>query len=199
MAVESLINFDLDFGTGLAFGALSVLALWIGRYLWTNAVLPCIRRWLYRGVNISGEWKGLGTGYTPAHGEWSELELRLEQDIHHVRGAVTLQCRSAGHAFDVKLQATGTVTEGYIALTLLPAGESLPSPATALLKLEDGGRALNGQLLYRHPFLDIVDVIDMSVHRMHPAVSPQVRAANIAAAPASIAETARIPAGTVLE
>lgn len=191
--------FDIDFATGVASGVLSAFLLFAAGRLWVHRLLPLLRQWRYRGVNISGEWKGLGTGYTPAHGEWSELVLRLQQDICEVRGVVTLRCRSAGHAFDVKLQATGRVTEGYVALSLSPAGESLPSPATALLKIEDRGTALNGQLLYRHPFLDIVDVIDMSVHRDQAAASPQLRPAGIAPAAPTLAEGAPLPAGTGLE
>ena len=183
---------------GLAAGVLSAVGLWLAAHLWVHGVVPRVRRWLYRGVNIAGEWQGLGTGYTPAHGEWSELVLRLQQDIDAVHGVVTLRSQSARHAFEVKLQVVGTLSDGYVALNLLPADESLPSPATALLKLEDGGRALNGQLLYRHPFLDIVDLIDISVHRTRPAASPQGRPATIAAAPA-FADTNPMPSGTVLE
>lgn len=190
---------DIDFGTGLAAGVLSAFLLFLAGRLWVRRLLPMLRRWRYRGVNISGEWKGLGTGYTPAHGEWSELVLRLQQDVCDVRGVVTLQCRSAGHAFDVRLQARGTVTEGYVALSLSPAGDSIPSPATALLKIEDRGAALNGQLLYRHPFLDIVDVIDMSVHRAHSAASPQLRPASTVPATSSSAEGLRLPAGAALD
>ena len=189
---------DSNFVTGVAAGAVSAVALWLAGRLWVHALLPRVRRWLYRGVNISGEWQGLGTGYTPAHGEWSELVLRLQQDIQAVRGVVILRSRSATQSFEVKLQVTGTLSEGYVALNLLPADESLPSPAAALLKLEDGGRALNGQLLYRQPFLDIVDLIDISVHRTQPAASPQGRPATIAAAP-SFPDTNPMPNGTVLE
>lgn len=194
---ESFLQFD--FGIGLAAGAISAFLLFVASRLWVRRLLPLVRRWRYRGVNISGEWKGLGTGYTPAHGEWSELALSLQQDVSEVRGVVTLQCRSAGHAFDVRLQAAGRVTEGYVALSLSPAGESLPSPATALLKVEGRGAALNGQLLYRHPFLDIVDVIDMSVHRAHAGTSPQLRAASVAPPMAAAAEGAPLPAGTALD
>jgi hypothetical protein len=190
---------DIDFGTGLASGVLSAFLLFVAGRLWVHRLLPLLRRWRYRGVNISGEWKGLGTGYTPAHGEWSELVLRLQQDVRAVRGVVTLRCRSAGHAFDVTLRATGTVTEGYVALSLSPAGDSIPSPATALLKIEDRGGALNGQLLYRHPFLDIVDVIDMSVHRAQAGAAVQVRVASVAPPMSSAAEGAPLPAGTVLD
>ncbi|NNU44757.1 hypothetical protein [Ramlibacter montanisoli] len=189
---------DFDFGTGVASGALTAFFLCVAAHLWVQRLLPLVRRFWYRGVNISGEWKGLGTGYTPAHGEWSELVLALQQDGRQVRGTVTLQCRSAGHAFDVRLQATGKVTEGYVALSLSPTGESVPSPATALLKIEDRGAALNGQLLYRHPFLDIVDVIDMSVHRAHSAASAQLRPA-AAPAPHALPAAARLPAGTALD
>ena len=194
---ESFIDFD--FGTGLAAGAISAFLLFIAGRVWFERLLPWFRHWRYRGVNISGEWKGLGTGYTPAHGEWSELVLSLQQDVCEVRGVVTLQCRSAGHAFDVRLQATGRVTDEYLALSLSPAGESLPSPATALLKIEDRGAALNGQLLYRHPFLDIVDVIDMSVHRAHSTASAQVRPVSIAPAPPALHEDGPLPAGTALD
>ena len=189
---------DVGFAQGLAAGVVSAIALWLVSRLWVHGVVPWVRRGLYRGVNIAGEWQGLGTGYTPAHGEWSELVLRLEQDIDAVRGVVTLRSRSANHSFEVKLRVAGTLSDGYVALNLLPADESVPSPATALLKLEDGGRALNGQLLYRHPFLDIVDLIDISVHRTQPAASPQGRPATIAAAP-SFADTNPMPPGTVLE
>jgi hypothetical protein len=188
---------DVDFANGLAAGLVSAVALWLAARLWVHGVVPWVRRGLYRGVNIAGEWQGLGTGYTPAHGEWSELVLRLQQDVEAVRGVVTLRSRSANHSFEVKLRVAGTLSDGYVALNLLPADESLPSPATALLKLEDGGRALNGQLLYRHPFLDIVDLIDISVHRTQPAASPQGRPATIAAAP-SFADTNPMPNGSVL-
>lgn len=184
--------------TGLAAGAASAITLWVASRLWVHGVVPWVRRGLYRGVNIAGEWQGLGTGYTPAQGEWSELVLRLHQDVQAVRGVVTLRSRSTNHSFDVELQVVGTLTDGYVALNLLPEDESVPSPATALLKLEHGGRALNGQLLYRHPFLDIVDLIDISVHRTQPAASPQARPATIAAAP-SFADTNPMPSGTVLE
>jgi hypothetical protein len=194
---ESIL--PIDFDTGVAYGAGAAFLLLVAHHFWVQRVLPWARRWRYRGVNISGEWKGLGTGYTPAHGEWSELVLSLQQDVFDVRGVVTLKCRSAGHAFDVRLQATGRVTEGYLALGLSPAGESLPSPATALLKIEDRGAALNGQLLYRHPFLDIVDVIDMSVHREHSQGSVRLRPAGVAAGQTVAAEGPRLPAGTALD
>lgn len=194
---ESFLEFD--FGIGLAAGVASAFVLFVAGRLWVHRLLPMLRRWRYRGVNISGEWKGLGTGYTPAHGEWSELVLDLQQDVCEVRGTVTLQCRSAGHAFDVRLHATGRVTDDYVALSLSPAGESLPSPATALLKIEDRGCALNGQLLYRHPFLDIVDVIDMSVHRPHSAANAQLRPASVAPVVPAADEGAPLPVGTALD
>lgn len=191
--------FDMDFGTGLVAGATTAFILFAAGRLWVHRLLPMLRRWRHRGFDLSGEWKGLGTGYTPAHGEWSELVLSLQQDVAQVQGIVTLQCRSAGHAFGVRLHARGTVTDSYLALNLSPADGSLCSPATALLKIEDRGTALNGQLLYRHPFLDIVDVIDMSVNRVHVGAAAQVRPVSITPAVASASEGAALPAGTVVD
>jgi len=190
---------EIDFGTGLASGVLSATLLFVAGRLWLHRLLPLLRRWREPGVDISGEWKGLGTGYTPAHEEWSELVLSLQQDVSDVRGVVTLKCRSAGQAFEVRLQATGTVTQGYVALSMSPAGESIPAPATALLKIDHRGGALNGQLLYRHPFLDIVDVVDMSVRRAASPASAQLRPASGAPVAPGRPESAHLPAGTVTD
>jgi hypothetical protein len=174
MAENSLL-----FGIGAVCGVFAAFFVFLVIRLWIDTVPPLFRRWRYRGVNISGEWKGLGTAHTPANGEWSEVALTLKQNAVDVAGLMTIRSRSAAHSFDLNLQATGKISQGYVTLSLSPVSKTITWVATALLKMENG-TALNGQLLYRDPFADTVDVINVSVHhaesvampRLHPASRP---------------------------
>lgn len=185
------------FVTGAVCGVLAAIFVFVVIRLWLATVPPLFRRWRYRGVNISGEWKGLGTAPTPASGEWSEVALTLRQNTFDVAGLMTIRSRSAAHSFDLDLQVAGRISQGYVTLSLSPVSKTISSVATALLKVEKGG-ALNGQLLYRDPFADTVDVINVSVHhaesmampRLHPASRPQAGLQMLQAGAALIAATA---------
>jgi hypothetical protein len=166
-------SFSLLFG--VACGVLAAYALFVAGRLWTSGVLPLLRRWRYRGVNISGEWKGLGTGNAPAAGEWTEIALSLKQDARAVRGRMTIRQRGA-RSFDLDLQVAGSVSDGYLSLALTPASKAIPALATALLKVEDGP-ALNGQLLYRNAFDGSVDAMNLSVHRSASIAAARLQAA----------------------
>jgi hypothetical protein len=174
-----MTEYSLSALIGVACGVLTAFLLIVLGDLWSQAVLPLLRRWRYRGVNICGEWKGLGTGYTPAFGEWSEVALSLEQDTYDVCGQMTIRYRSAARSFELNLQAGGRVADGYVTLTFTPKDQAVTSVATALLKVDGDGKALTGQLLYRGAYEDTVDVINMSVHReavaapaLHPVIRP---------------------------
>lgn len=131
---------------------------------WTFTILPLFRRWRYRGANIAGEWKGLGTGQAPASGEWSEVALTLKQNTRDLRGTMVLRDRSAGHSLDLNLQVAGTTSDGYVTLVLWPATKATRSVATALLKIDAETGALNGQLLYLGA-REAMEVINVSVQR----------------------------------
>jgi hypothetical protein len=162
---------------GAAFGVLITLILLLASKLWTHTVLALFRRWRYQGVSISGEWKGLGTGHTPAAGEWSEVALDLRQHTDDLRGVMTIRHHCAGQSFDLNLQVAGRISNGYATLSLSPVSKTTAAAATALLKI-DCGAALNGQLLYRSPFADGVEVINVSVHRAESIAAPRLRPAN---------------------
>jgi hypothetical protein len=161
---------------GGACGLFAAFFLYLLGRLWVQAVPPLFRRWRYRGVNIAGDWKGLGTGAAPAAGEWSEVALNVKQHCADLRGLMTIRSRFAGNSFDLVLRVDGKLTGGYAALRLSPAGKATGSVATALLKAEGDG-ALIGQLVYRHPLADTVDVIHLSVHRAASSATPRLHPA----------------------
>jgi len=172
--VLSMAQNSLHIVIGAVSGVLTAFVLLAVRKLWLHTVLPLWKRWRYRGPHISGGWKGLGTGHTPASGEWSEVALALKQNALDLHGLMTIRHRSAVHSFDLDLQVAGTISEGFVTLSLSSRSDNITSVATALLKIDGGGAALNGQLLYRNAFVDTVDVINMSVHRADSIAAPRL-------------------------
>lgn len=158
---------------GVASGVLTAFLVSTLGDLWTHSLLPLVARWRYRGPDLAGEWKGLGTGPAPASGEWSEVALTLNQDTRELRGTMVLRDRSAGHSIDLNLQAVGTTDKGYITLGLWPAKNAAPSVATALLKIDAATGALDGQLLYVGA-REAMEVINVSVHRAGSIAAPRL-------------------------
>lgn len=162
---------------GAVCGVLAAFFVFAAGQLWLLIVPPLFRRWRYRGVNISGEWKGLGASPAPASGEWSEVALSLKQDTHDLRGLMTLRHRSAGQSFDLNLRVAGRISQRHVILNLSPVGKGNTSVATALLKAEDG-MALTGQLLFNNPFAGNIDAINVSVHHADSIATPRLNAAS---------------------
>lgn len=183
---------------GIVCGLLSAFLLFIVSRFWAETVRPLMRRWRYQGVTISGEWKGLGTGVAPASGEWTEISVTLDQDAADLVGLMIIRCRSEIHSFDLNLRLAGRIRDGYATLNLAPVGKAVSSVATALLKIDNDGLALNGQLLYRDAFVDSVDVIHLSVHRADSIAMPRlvpVPAPMRALASSQVQVTAQVSAG----
>ena len=158
-----------------ALGALlSTLVLLLLVDLWTQIAVPLWRRWRYRGVNIAGGWKGLGTGHPAAPGEWTEVGMSLEQQLDELRGLLWIRRCTADASQELRLPLAGRISGGYVALTPAQEGEA-PAPVSALLKIDGRGASLNGQLLYRDPATDVVEAIEMSVHRAATMALPRLR------------------------
>lgn len=158
---------------GVASGVLTAFFVSMASELWTFALLPRLRRWRYRGPDISGEWKGLGTSHSPASGEWSEVVLTLKQDARELRGSMVLRDRSAGHSIELNLKAAGTASPDFVTLSLWPASNGTRCAATALLQIDAGCGALNGQLLYVGAGATM-EAVNLSVHRAGSIAAPRL-------------------------
>lgn len=158
---------------GVAAGVATAFVVSTLGDLWTSALLPLCRRWWYRGPQVAGEWKGLGTSHAPASGEWSELALTLRQDARELRASLVLRDRSAGRSIDLDLRGKGTIAGDHLALSLWPAGRAACSAASALLKIDADDGALNGQLLYVGA-RGAMEVINVSVHRSGAIAVPRL-------------------------
>ena len=162
----------------VAFGALAAvlatIALLFLADFWVHTLLPLWRRWRYRGVNISGGWKGLGTAHASIPGEWTEIGLVLEQQVREVRGLLSIRRCAAEGCSELRARLVGTISGTYVHLGPLQEGEG-QVPASALLKIERRGASLNGQLLYRDEATETVTGILMSVHRAESMALPRLR------------------------
>ena len=163
----------LVLGAGCALAATFFLLML--EDLWRHDLLPLWRRWRYRGVNISGGWKGLGNASAPVAGEWTEIGLSLEQQVQEVRGLLWIRHCSGTRSSELKVPLAGRIREGHVTLGL-PSGAGEPGlVASALLEIHGRGSSLNGQLLYRDAQTGTIEGIQMSVHRAVSMELPKLR------------------------
>lgn len=156
-----------------AFAALAVVFVFLLlRELGLNLLLPLWRRWRYRGVNISGGWKGLGNDPAPVPGAWIEVGATFEQRLHDVQGVLSIRRCAPDDSAELRFRVCGQVGEGCV--TLAPCGGEAPL-ASALLRIEGRGASLNGQLLFCAPGMEGVEGIQLSVHRAKSMVLPRLR------------------------
>lgn len=153
----------------------AMLLLEILQDFWLHNVLPLWRRWRYRGVNISGGWKGLGNASVPVAGEWAEVGLVLEQETRDVRGLLWIRHFCGGRSVEMGVPLAGRISEGYVTLGPSPGSDAPGLLATALLEVQGRGSSLNGQLLYRDTQTDAIQGIHLSVHRAESMALPRLR------------------------
>lgn len=163
----------------LALGAtgavLAILLLMVMNDLWVEGMLPLWRRWRYRGVDLSGGWKGLGNRSAPAAGEWTEVGLSVEQQTRELRGLLWIRHCSAQRISELRVPLAGTISDGYVTLAASPASESPAAHAAALLKIDARGSCLTGRLLYQDADTQSVDGIHLSVYRASSMELPRLR------------------------
>lgn len=167
----NLVSFVLGAASALLV-ALAVLAL---DDLWGLWLLPLWRRWRYRGVNISGGWKGLGSGPEPASGEWTEVGLTLQQQVRELRGALWIRRCAAGRTSELRVPLAGSVSGGCVTLAAPGTGASQAGHASALLQVDARGSCLVGQLLYRDADTGCVEGIHLSVYPASSMALPSLR------------------------
>lgn len=170
-----------------AAGAVLAMLLFVAlNDAWIHGLLPLWRRWTYRGVDVSGGWKGLGNAAAPAPGEWTEVGLRFEQRTRELRGELWIRRCSAHRISQLQVPLSGSVSDGYVTLAA-SYGESTVAHAAALLKVDARGSCLTGQLLYQDAETGSVDGIHLSVYRASSMELPRLRPLPVHAGVASAA------------
>lgn len=162
-------------GLGAGGALVATLFLLTLKDLWVHDVLPLLRHWRYRGVNISGGWTGLGNASAPTAGEWTEIGLSLEQQARDLRGLLWIRHCTGDHSAKLQVPLEGRISDGYVTLGPTPGRDEPVLLATALLEIQDDGSSLNGRLVYRDAQTHAIHGIHMSVHRTASMALPWMR------------------------
>lgn len=166
---------SISFVLGAAGAVLATLFFATLDGLWARWLLPLWRRWRYRGVNIGGRWKGLGSGSAPACGEWTEVGLLLEQQAREVRGFLRILRCSEQRTSELRVAVAGTVAARCVTLAASSAAGATAGHATALLQVDAHGSCLVGQLLYRDAETGGIECIHLSVYPASSMALPRLR------------------------
>jgi hypothetical protein len=134
---------------GVVAGVLTAALLFGLGLIFTRIVIPWYQSIVYQGVDLSGLWvyrqnlSGIDYAY----------QMVLKQSAHRLKGNLTITKSGAPagprgdyvQAFDI----SGSTWEGFLTLNMRSSDRKSLAFATSLLQIEDRGRSLAGQLVYR--------------------------------------------------
>jgi hypothetical protein len=134
---------------GVVAGVLASLLLLLVGLFFTKIFLPWYEGIRYKGWDVSGLWV---FSQSTADGSYS-YQMILTQKAHGLCGTMTIMKSASSpggskdyvQAFDV----TGTTWEGYVTLNLKSSDRKSVAFATSLLQIQDRGKSMAGQLVYR--------------------------------------------------
>jgi hypothetical protein len=142
---------------GVVAGILASLVLLLAGVLFTKVFLPWYEGIRYKGWDVSGLWV---FSQNTSGGSYS-YQMILTQKAHALLGTMTIMksgSPSGGsgdylQAFDI----TGTTWEGYVTLNLKSSDRKSVAFATSLLQMQDRGKIMAGQLVYRTSQVSQID------------------------------------------
>lgn len=141
---------------GVVAGVLTSAFLFTLGLVFTKIVIPWYQTIVYEGADVSGLWiyrQNLG-------GIDYSYQMVLKQDAHRLHGNMTLTKFGAPagprgdyvQVFDI----SGSTWEGFLTLNMRSSDRKSLAFATSLLQIQDRGRSLVGQLVYRSANIGLV-------------------------------------------
>ena len=152
---------------GIVIGIFTTVVLYLVKTIWTLKVVPFLASTRYQGVEIDGQWNGLGKNDDPEKGDVfeNEFSLFLTQNAHTLSGSFQFKFKSPEKDFSLDFNVSGYMWEGYVTLNFTPKDKRVTSYATALMKLHNGGLSLEGTWLFRDVIAEFVNQVPLVLFR----------------------------------
>src|SRR5712692_8357813 len=128
--------------TGVVSGILTTAVLFLLKKLFDGVVLPWYRNLVYRGVNISDQWKNEMEFPGGTH---QTLIANIKQRAHAVEGDLTITKTRNGQLFVTKtLLLVGEIHDRLLLATIKPMSDKEIAAATLLLEVVGNGSRMRG-------------------------------------------------------
>lgn len=134
---------------GLIIGVISTLLGsllgWLLFRFGSDTILPWYQRRVYRGVIVSGCWRGSRTDGGTVYG----FSLDLKQNGHRLEGVFTADNAKPDGSHTKKIfYLVGEITNNYVLLNYAPSDPHTYGSGAFLFQIYTAGRVLRGGMLY---------------------------------------------------
>lgn len=143
---------------GVPSGVVSALIVWLSITTWSNVVTPWVRKQIYRGVEVTGEWtsalikddEGNDVVDISKAAQTITYVLTIERQYGHVlKGWFSQSYKSQNSESQGRYKFKGQIMDGVVMLYLEPEVRSKSTFGTLLMYVGSAGCELDGIFTYK--------------------------------------------------
>jgi hypothetical protein len=159
---------------GIPSGVVSAFIVWVSIKTWTSTFTPWVRKQIYRGVEVQGQWtavimldsnKCLTESIEMAI-ETITYSLNVENQYGHiVTGWFSQDHKCAETESHGRFNFRGQIMDGVLMLSLTPSLKSKSTFGTLLMYVVSAGSRLEGKFTYKGAKTNQINSIDIALDK----------------------------------
>ncbi|QYJ77922.1 hypothetical protein [Shewanella acanthi] len=155
---------------GVPSGIVSALIVWLSITTWSNVVTPWIRKQIYRGVEVTGEWTSvlmtdeddIRVDDISKAFKTMSYSLTIERQYGHVlKGCFFQSYKSQDSESQGRYRFKGQIMDGVVMLSLEPEVKSKSTFGTLLMYVTSAGGELNGMFTFKGAKSNMIKTTDL--------------------------------------
>jgi hypothetical protein len=145
---------------GVFAGIITSLLIWIIIVIIRRLVIPWYQQFVYRGIDLSGEWK---SKHEYGRGTKVDQMIGIEQKGHKISGTIISYNCVDKKEYTSHYTITGEIFDNYVDLEYKIKDKKFIGRGSMLLKVIEGGEKLKGGLIaverYNHTIVTFNDIV----------------------------------------
>ncbi|WP_210397395.1 hypothetical protein [Motiliproteus sediminis] len=143
---------------GVPSGVVAAFLVWFVAVVWNSAFTPWIRKQIYRGVELTGQWNATlmsdeaGNSTDSIENAVSSISYMLsieKQYGHQLKGWFSQDFKEGDKSTHGRYLVDGQVVDGTLVLSLKPADKSKSAFGTLLMNISSAGNKIEGQYTFK--------------------------------------------------
>ncbi|SHF91447.1 hypothetical protein [Vibrio gazogenes] len=168
------MNYTETILLGVSSGIVSAFLVWVCVKSWNATFTPWLRKQIYRGVEVQGEWTavimhdndGRDVSEIGDAVETINYVLNIESQYGHVvKGWFSQSYKNSERESQGRYKVTGQIMDGVLMLSLSPSMRSKSSFGTLLMYVAASGGMLDGIFTYKGVKTNTIKSTDITLEK----------------------------------
>lgn len=147
---------------GVPSGVVSAFVVWVVISLFRNTILPWYRQYVYKGVEIEGEW----IYSSEQKSVTNTFKLNIEKQLgHELSGWFSQDYKDGSELRHGRYKFNGEVVDGFVVLSLFPSNRNKSTFGTIHVQIKGSGNKLEGVFTYKNTQSDDITSTTLTLEK----------------------------------